>query len=289
MTYADTEILSQPEIWRQVASFAPDVIGQLPQKGERVAAVGCGSSWFMSQAYAGLRESLGFGETDFFTAREFPFDRKYDRIVAISRSGTTTETRELLQKSKIPSVSITAVPDSPIAKLSTSAIVMPFADEQSVVQTRWATAALGLLRISLGFDLLSIVKDAELAIDENISGLLDVEQITFIGNGWTIGLAQEAALKTREAAQFWSEAYPSFDYRHGPMSIAQKGRAVWAFGPIEPKLVEEIKATGAYFESNDLDPMAQLIKAQRVAIALGKKRGLNPDEPRGLTRSVILN
>ena len=289
MTYADTEISSQPEIWRQVASFAPDVIGQLPQKGERVAAVGCGSSWFMSQAYAGLRESLGFGETDFFTAREFPFDRKYDRIVAISRSGTTTETRELLLKSKIPSVSITAVPDSPIAKLSTSAIVMPFADEQSVVQTRWATAALGLLRISLGFDLLSIVKDAELAIDENISGLLDVEQITFIGNGWTIGLAQEAALKTREAAQFWSEAYPSFDYRHGPMSIAQKGRAVWAFGPIEPKLVEEIKATGAYFESNDLDPMAQLIKAQRVAIALGKKRGLNPDEPRGLTRSVILN
>jgi fructoselysine-6-P-deglycase FrlB-like protein len=289
MTYADTEISSQPEIWRQVASFAPDVIGQLPQKGERVAAVGCGSSWFMSQAYAGLRESLGFGETDFFTAREFPFDRKYDRIVAISRSGTTTETRELLQQSKIPSVSITAVPDSPIAKLSTSAIVMPFADEQSVVQTRWATAALGLLRMSLGFDLLSIVKDAELAIDENISGLLDVEQITFIGNGWTIGLAQEAALKTREAAQFWSEAYPSFDYRHGPMSIAQKGRAVWAFGPIEPKLVEEIKATGAYFESNDLDPMAQLIKAQRVAIALGKKRGLNPDEPRGLTRSVILN
>ena len=289
MTYADTEIASQPEIWRQVAAFAPSVLGQLPQKGERVAAVGCGSSWFMSQAYAGLRESLGFGETDFFTAREFPFDRKYDRIVAISRSGTTTETRELLQQSKIPSVSITAVPDSPIAKLSTSAIVMPFADEQSVVQTRWATAALGLLRMSLGFDLLSIVKDAELAIDENISGLLDVEQITFIGNGWTIGLAQEAALKTREAAQFWSEAYPSFDYRHGPMSIAQKGRAVWAFGPIEPKLVEEIKATGAYFESNDLDPMAQLIKAQRVAIALGKKRGLNPDEPRGLTRSVILN
>ena len=289
MTYADTEIASQPEIWRQVAAFAPSAIGQLPQKGERVAVVGCGSSWFMSQAYAGLRESLGFGETDFFTAREFPYNRKYDRIVAISRSGTTTETRELLQQTKIPSVSITAVPDSPIAKLSTAAIVMPFADEQSVVQTRWATAALGLLRISLGFDLLSIVKDAQLAIDENILGILDVEQITFLGNGWTIGLAQEAALKTREAAQFWSEAYPAFDYRHGPMSIAQKGRAVWAFGPIEPKLVDEIKATGAYFESSDLDPMAHLIKAQRVAIALGKKRGLNPDEPRGLTRSVILN
>ena len=289
MTYADTEIASQPEIWRQVAAFAPSVLGQLPQKGERVAAVGCGSSWFMSQAYAGLRESLGFGETDFFTAREFPYERKYDRIVAISRSGTTTETRELLQQTKIPSISITAVPDSPIAKLSTSSIVMPFADEQSVVQTRWATAALGLLRISLGFDLLSIVNDAEIALQEDISQLLEVEQFSFIGNGWTIGLAQEAALKTREAAQFWSEAYPAFDYRHGPMSIAQKGRAVWAFGSIDQDLANDINKTGALFESSKLDPMAHVIKAQRVAIALGKKRGLNPDEPRGLSRSVILN
>jgi fructoselysine-6-P-deglycase FrlB-like protein len=50
--HADAEIASQPQIWRQVADFAPSVFGKLPQKGERVAVVGCGSSWFMSMAYA---------------------------------------------------------------------------------------------------------------------------------------------------------------------------------------------------------------------------------------------
>jgi len=62
--HADAEIASQPQIWRQVADFAPSVFGKLPQKGERVAVVGCGSSWFMSMAYASLRESAGHGETD---------------------------------------------------------------------------------------------------------------------------------------------------------------------------------------------------------------------------------
>ncbi len=287
-TFAEREIASQPEVWAQTADFFPSVAHLLPKKGERVAAVGCGSSWFMSQAYAGWRESHGFGETDFYTAREFAYNRKYDRIVAISRSGTTTEVVELLGKISTPSVVITAIPDSPMEKLASETIVMPFADEESVVQTRWATAALGLLRMSTGFDLKSIIKDAEVACNSDISALLEVEQISFIGNGWTIGLAQEAALKTREAAQFWSEAYPSFDYRHGPMSIAQKGRATWAFGKIDPKLADDIRATGALFESSDLDPMAHLIRAQRVAIGIGLKRGLNPDQPRGLARSVIL-
>jgi fructoselysine-6-P-deglycase FrlB-like protein len=287
-SFADQEIQSQPEIWAKVGEFYPKIADLLPAAGQRVAAVGCGSSWFMSQAYAGARESLGFGETDFYTSREFPMNRKYDSIVAISRSGTTTELVELLSKVKTPSVVITAVPDSPVTKYATKSIVMDFADEQSVVQTRWATAALGLLRISAGLDINKIINDAKAALESDITALLEVEQISFLGNGWTIGLAQEAALKTREAAQFWSEAYPAFDYRHGPMSIAQAGRAVWAFGEIDPKLAMDIEGTGALFESSKLDPMAHLIKAQRVAIALGKKRGLNPDQPRGLTRSVIL-
>ena len=96
-------------------------------------------------------------------------------------------------------------------------------------------------------------------------------------------------LKTREAAQFWAEAYPAMDYRHGPLSISQPGRAVWAFGEIEADLVRDIKATGATFESSKLDPMAHLIKAQRVAIELARVRGMNPDYPRNLARSIILN
>ena len=62
-----------------------------------------------------------------------------------------------------------------------------------------------------------------------------------------------------------------------------------AFGEIEKKLEEEIIATGALFEKSEWDPMVHLIRAQRVAVAIAKKRGLNPDQPRGLNRSVILS
>jgi fructoselysine-6-P-deglycase FrlB-like protein len=242
----------------------------------------------MAQGYAGFRESAGNGETDFYAGSEFNYGRKYEHILLISRSGTTTEIIDLLERVKVPTTVITGVADSPAAKLATHVIVMEFADEESVVQTRWATSVLGLLRAHNGFDLMAAADDAEIAVTSDLGDLVNVNQITFLGHGWTNALAQEAGLKTREAAQFWSEAYPQLDYRHGPFAIAEKGRAVWMFGEIDPDLKKEILATGATLETSTLDPMAHLIRAQRVAIAIAKLKGLDPDHPRGLSRSVIL-
>jgi len=284
----ETELASQPDVWRQTARLLPSVLGKLPKHGARVAAVGCGTSWFMAQGYAGFREAAGNGETDFYAGSEFNYGRKYDHILLISRSGTTTEIIDLLERVKVPTTVITGVADSPAAKLATNALVMEFADEESVVQTRWATSVLGLLRAHNGFDLMAAADDAEIAVTSDLGDLVNVNQITFLGHGWTNALAQEAGLKTREAAQFWSEAYPQLDYRHGPFAIAEKGRAVWMFGEIDPDLKKEILATGATLETSTLDPMAHLIRAQRVAIAIAKLKGLDPDHPRGLSRSVIL-
>ena len=79
---------------------------------------------------------------------------------------------------------------------------------------------------------------AVLAEDEAqcLAGVADAEQVTFVGRGWTIGLAAEAALKLRESAQFWTESYPAMEYRHGPVSIATAGRATWALGEVPPGL-----------------------------------------------------
>jgi fructoselysine-6-P-deglycase FrlB-like protein len=80
------------------------------------------------------------------------------------------------------------------------------------------------------------------------------------------------------------------DYRHGPIAIAAPGRLVWAFGDVPPGLADEVAATGATFVGGHarLDPMAELILAQRFALALAASRGLDPDAPRHLTRSVVL-
>lgn len=289
MTIAETEIASQPDMWRTIARVAPDYFNLLPKKGERVAVVGCGTSWFMAMAYAALRESEGQGETDAYAASEMNYLRHYDRVVAISRSGTTTEVIDLLEKITVPSVVIAGVAGTPVTEHATHSIILDFADETSVLQTRFATSVLALLRAHLGHDLEKLAQDAEVALASDLGELPNSEQITFLGHGWTVGLAQEGALKTRESAQFWAEAYPAMDYRHGPISIAQKNRTVWVFGQIDESLVRDIKATGALLEMSTLDPMAHLIRAQRTAVALAKVRGLDPDHPRGLSRSIVLN
>lgn len=46
------------------------------------------------------------------------------------------------------------------------------------------------------------------------------------------------------------------EYRHGPIAIAQPGRAVWVFGRPVEHLSEHIAATGATLVDDDLDPVA---------------------------------
>ncbi|MFI9293453.1 SIS domain-containing protein [Streptomyces gardneri] len=300
------EIASQPDTWRRAAESVAHFTDALPRRGERVAVVGCGTSWFMALAYAELRESGGHGETDAFAASEFPHGRSYDRVLAITRSGTTTEVLDLLTRVKgtVATGAITADPATPVMTAADAVAVLDFADEQSVVQTRFATTVLALLRAHLEAEnalpagvrpLARAVQDAERAITEPLSpAVLDAEQFTFLGTGWTYGLALEAGLKMREAAGAWTEAYPAMEYRHGPISITGPGRVAWLFGDAPHGLADDIARVGGVYSaasgdaSDALDPLADLIRAQRLAVHLAEARGYDPDRPRNLTRSVIL-
>ncbi|MEU9858203.1 SIS domain-containing protein [Streptomyces sp. NPDC047974] len=290
--HVTAEIVGQPDSWRRAVALAGPLADRLPRSGERVAVVGCGTSYLIARAYAALRESLGAGETDAFPASErTPLGRGYDRIVALTRSGTTTEVVDLLggAAGRLPTLVLTGVPDSPAARLADHVVDLSFADERSVVQTRFATTALQLLRAGLGVDLASSLADAELALYEPLpEHWLRRVQFTFLGTGWTVGLADEAALKLREVARVWTESYPAMEYRHGPISISDRTSLVWCLGPVPAGLREEVESTGALFTADAVDPVAALVRAQRLAVALAARRGLNPDRPRHVSRSVIL-
>ncbi|MFD7494120.1 SIS domain-containing protein [Streptomyces sp. NPDC059832] len=291
MSFVEIETASQPDCWRRAAELAQTQSAALPATGERIAVVGCGTSFYMAQAYAALREGSGQGESDAFAASEFPFGRGYDRVVALTRSGTTTEVLELLERLRgaTRTVAITADPDTPVMTAADDVVVLDFADEQSVVQTRFATTLLTLLRAHLGLHTEDVVRDAETALAEPLpEGLVDCTQFTFLGRGWTAGLANEAALKMKEASLSWTESYPAMEYRHGPISIATSGTATWMFGTAPEGLAEQVLATGARWVESGLDPLAELVRVQRLAIARAAARGLDPDSPRHLTRSVVL-
>ncbi|MGX9885695.1 SIS domain-containing protein [Streptomyces sp. NPDC002276] len=291
MTYVEDELKSQPECWTRAASQAPKYRDVLPVPGERVAIVGCGTSYFMAQAVAALREGTGQGETDAFAASEFPYGRPYDRVLALTRSGTTTEVLELLGqlKGRTRTTAITADPHTPVMTAADDIVVLDFADERSVVQTRFATTAVTLLRAHLGLHTDTAVADARTALAAELpQQLVACTQFTFLGRGWTVGLANEAGLKMREASLSWTEAYPAMEYRHGPISITTHGTATWMLGEAPEGLAQQVRATGGLWIEGGLDPLAELVRAQRLAVAVAAHRDLDPDRPRHLTRSVIL-
>lgn len=285
------ELHSQPETWSRAADLR-DAQALLPASGARIAVVGCGTSWFMAQSYAFLRETAGHGETDAFAASESFVDRGYDAVVALTRSGTTTEVLELVDriKGRVRTIGVIGDETSPLVSLVDEAVLLPFADEKSVVQTRFATTALALFRASLGEDLTGAIEDAAAVLaDDYDDELRDAEQYSFLGRGWTVGLAHEAALKMRESSQSWTESYPSMEYRHGPIAIAAPGRVTWQFGEAPEGLAARVRATGARFVQHPVDPLADLVRLHRVALDRAVARGLDPDLPRNLTRSVILD
>ncbi|MET7688079.1 SIS domain-containing protein [Streptomyces sp. NPDC005483] len=291
MTHVEDELTSQPQCWTRAATEAARHFGVLPAAGERVAIVGCGTSYFMAQAVAALREAAGQGETDAFAASEFPHGRSYDRVVALTRSGTTTEVLDLLRqlKGSTRTTALTADPATPVMAVADEVVVLDFADEQSVVQTRFATTALTLFRAHLGLHTDAVVADARTALETPLpEGLVDCAQFTFLGRGWTVGLANEAGLKMREACLAWTEAYPAMEYRHGPISITTHGTATWMLGEAPEGLAEQVRETGGLWVPGALDPLAELVRVQRLAVAVAAARGLDPDQPRHLTRSVIL-
>ena len=289
------ELTSQPDTWRRSAAEAIGAAGILPQSGDRVAVAGCGTSLFMAEAYAGLRETASQGETDAFAASEAPLTRTYDVVIAISRSGTTTEVTRLLERPwpGSRSLAICGVDDTPVTRAADDRVILGFADERSVVQTRFATGALALLRASLGQDLETIAADGERALAAELPfEPAAFEHFVFLGRGWTVGLANEAALKIRETSGAWAESYPAMEYRHGPISVAGPRSVIWPLGEVEADLLQDVAGTGATVVDvalGALDPMAELILVQRTAVALALARGLDPDRPRHLTRSVVLS
>lgn len=287
----DDEIHSQPDCWQRAAGLLGEVIGLLPRDGEKVAFVGTGTAWFMAQAMAALREGAGRGEADAFVASEFPRTRRYDRIVILTRSGQTTDVNRLLRdvRGTVPTLAVVGnLEDSASAEMADDVIDLSFADEASVVQTRFATTALALVRAWVGHDVDRMMADAREALHVRLTEAeADIEQVTYLGRAWTVGLAHEAALKFRQCSQSWAESYPAMEYRHGPIAVAEPGRLVWFLCPTPYGLAERIRATGATLRECRRDPMAELLLTQRLAVGRAMKLGLSPDRPRHLARAVV--
>lgn len=252
---------------------------------------GCGSSWFVAQAAAALREGAGNGVTDAFIPAMLPEHRDYDGVLVVSRSGTTSEVLWLLDRlpKHVRRYAVTLDRSSPLGAVVPNAVVLDFVVEHAVVQTASATTEVALFRSLAGHDMDSVAAAGEAALVRPLPTLRGRTRHVFLAEGWAVGLAHEGALKLREAAGAWSESYPSSEYLHGPRAASDAPTALWCIGPVNPDVVAEAKAAGALVVPTGGDPLADVIVAQRAAVQLAGDRGRDPDAPPWLARSVVLD
>lgn len=291
----EAELSSQPAVWRRILALGPAPFETLPARGARVLAIGAGSSHHVLAAYAARRRALHGDLTHAVVASELEAidgcEQRYDVALVLSRSGTTSDAVRALERldGRLPIAALLGDPHTPVGEAADAVVAMEFADERSVVQTRFATGALVLLLASLGEDLLPAVADAERALAEPLAVAPEpFDHVVFLGTGWTAPLAQEAALKCREAACLHTEAYPVGEYQHGPIAVAGPTSLVWSLAPLPGPLRAAIEATGATVREARFEPLAELVAVHRVALAAARARGLDPDAPAHLSRSVIL-
>jgi glutamine---fructose-6-phosphate transaminase (isomerizing) len=244
--------------------------------------------------------------------------------VGISQSGRTPEIAtvlELFSGAGARTVAVTNEPDSPLARGASAHVALGAGEEGAVPATKTFTAqlaAMALMAEALGpvpfgagdWERLPGVVDevlADAAPAERAAAQLErAQELACVGRGYLMCVALEAALKLREAAGLRAEGWSSADFRHGPLTVAGPALptlAVSATGPAAAdvaELAEQLANGGAPvlrmsdepgaslpFPSGLPEPLAAIpatVRAQQLALALARRRGVDPDRPPGLAK-----
>lgn len=335
--HTKTEILSQPEAWAEalevVEKRKTELSGIFSADYEQVLFTGCGSTYYLSLAAAAL-----FQEMTGQVARAVPggelllndqaaLTNGKTLLVAVSRSGSTTETVRAVEQFKAqnrgPVIAITNYGDQPLAGLADVALVIAKGQEQSVAQTRSfasmyvAAVAMSLLAggRALEYRLLpnlpvvgaKLISEYD-ALAQKFGANLDLDRVYFLGSGIRYGLACEVNLKMKEMTLTHSEPFHFLEFRHGPMSMVNENALV--VGLVSEKnfsheqaVLNEMRALGGHilalgesgldvcFDSGIPEAgraVLYLPVLQLMAFYRSLAKGLNPDQPKNLSAVVVL-
>jgi len=273
------EILSQPETWEKTLMRAAQEQWELPPAGQTrrpLLFVGCGTSFYLAQSAAASYTRLSghpghavpSSEVFLFAPNSIAASEK-PLAVTISRSGTTTETvwaaKFMREQLHLPVIALSCYGDGALARESDWRMIIPEAQENSVVMTRSFTSQLlGLFLASAAavkarglIEALAKIPDRGAHLlnpaASTMRGIADdssLDHFIFLGHGIFYGAANEAMLKMKEMSLSFSEAYHTMEYRHGPMSIAGTNSLITIFisdagREHETRLLGDMKKLGA--------------------------------------------
>lgn len=327
------EIKAQTEAWTQAIELVRGTT--LPESGdfEQVLFTGCGSTYYLSLAASALYQELTGRAARAVPGGELLLNAQTvitgqsTLLVAVSRSGTTTETVRAVEKfrrEKRGYVLVISNYDETLSRLADVNIVIRKGQEESMAQTRSfasmyvATTAMcarmagrnelldSMLELpGLGDQLLSRYETLANEMGSNLT----FDRYYFLGSGIRYGLACEVNLKMKEMTLTHSEPFHFLEFRHGPMSMVNEKAVVVGMlsdvnRPHEAKVLSEMKTLGGTvlslgeqgadvsFESGlpeCVRGVLYLPVLQLMAFHRSITRGLNPDRPQNLTAVVKLD
>jgi len=331
--YTYKEIKSQTEAWVQALDVT--TASDLPKAGgyDQVLFTGCGSTYYLSLAAAALYQELMGQPAKAVPGGELLLNSgtvltdKKTLLVAISRSGTTTETVRAVEKfknEKRGDVVVISNYNEALSRMADVNIVINKGQERSVAQTRsfasmYVAVTAFAAKMAERDDLVDAMKklpevgDRILGVYEKYAKVvgenLNFDRFYFLGSGSRYGLACEVNLKMKEMTLTHSEPFHFLEFRHGPMSMVNQNAVV--VGMLsdknrihEAKVLSEMKELGGTvvslgeteadvcFESGipeSVRGVLYLPVLQLMAFHRSVTKGLNPDRPANLTAVVKLD
>lgn len=248
-------------------------------------------------------------------------------VIALSQSGETADVIDALQHAKNWGSEIAAIVNtesSTIANMVGTAVGIQAGVERSVLATKsfmgmavrlFQTAS--LLKDRPGVDwshVSSAISDA-LANDQIAriaQNMAAYSSLIVLGNGFGRAVAQEAALKIKEGSYIHAEAFLTSELKHGPLALVEEGTPCLIIATTPDELrsariaAAEVSARGGnvvligdltgldsieVIRVDSSSPLASLVHlaiVQKLAYHIAIARGVDPDFPRNLAKSVTV-
>lgn len=317
MTLTINGIAGQFDYWRKAQMPAP-----LPVSDAVRVVIGCGTSYNLALAVAAALSAAGhkaigvpagewFDRPDAYLPANTPTE-----VIALSRSGTTTETVRAANASRARGLHVTGVscaPDTALQAASDRAIVFDTHPDEGIVMT--ASASLMLMA---GYAMAGLAVDDDLATQA--AAMLDAmtrtdtaafharNHIVFLGGGAHYGVMLEGGLKLMEMAITATQTFHPGEYRHGPISLVDDGSAVVMLyhsetAAADAGLVAEVQDKGAFVigiggpgdislpvtSTGDLAGIEALPALQMLGEKHAASKGIDTTAPRHLSKVVVLS
>ncbi|MGB9719624.1 MAG: glutamine--fructose-6-phosphate transaminase (isomerizing) [Candidatus Anstonellales archaeon] len=248
-------------------------------------------------------------------------------VIAISQSGETADTLQAIKfakKSGAKILAITNVVGSSITRVADETAYMNAGPEIGVAATKTFTSQLAVVyklafpekNFSLvGDEIAGVMEQTGEKAKEIAQRLKFAKSVFFIGRGICMPIAYEGALKFKEISYIHGEAYAGGELKHGPLSLIEKDVPVIALVQKDETYekmigsIKEVKARGAHViaitDSEEIKkivdeaiviecrekilyPFYFIIPLQLIAYYTSVERGINPDKPRNLAKSVTV-